>query len=129
MNNKGVSLVEIILVISIVGMLILVIANLPNTLTLIGKSNHLSLAKEIASKQIEDKRALQYINLSSGTTNLTSAVDSRMGLLPSSSGSVVVGDPEDNVRAVSVAISWQENDKTQTYKIDTLIGEGGLSKQ
>lgn len=132
MSTKGTSLVELLLVITAIGFLILIIANLPNSLNLISKSRHLSLAKEMASKEIEDRRALQYINLADGETNIT---DSRKNLLPEFTGTTsvnncpaVVCTQSEDAKMVTVTITWQEAGKTQTVKMDTLISQGGLSQ-
>ena len=64
-------------------MIVFLLANLPNAMMLINKSNHLSLAREIATKQIEDKRAISYANLTlDNPSNPPAIVDSRLNLLP-----------------------------------------------
>ncbi len=115
-----------------VGVIVALMANLPNAINLLSKSNHLSLAREIASKQIEDKRAISYSNLTNGSVAIS---DSRMSLLIGSSGTIVVEDcgaslcPNgEHVKQVTVTISWKENNKTQTVNLKTLIGEGGLNQ-
>jgi len=84
-KEQGVSLIESLLVIAMVGIIVVLLANLPNAFSLINKSKHTSLAREIATKQIEDKRAINFANLANDNSQIT---DSRMTLLPSSSGTV-----------------------------------------
>lgn len=131
-SQKGVSLIESLLVVVIVGMIVVLLANLPNAMGLINKSNHLSLAKEIASKQIEDKRAINYANL---TQDNSSIVDSRISLLPSGTGSVVVEDCSlqictqgEHIKQITVTVSWKEGSKPQTITMQTFIGEGGINQ-
>lgn len=134
--NKGFSLIELLLVIIIVGTSIFLLANLPNALNLVTKSNHVSLAREIAAKQIEDKRSLSYANLVPDTSSIS---DSRLFLLPSSSGTVKVEDCDpmvhpqfcpnsEHIKIVTVTINWQDNNKSQTISLNTLIGEGGINQ-
>ena len=135
-NEKGVSLVETLLIIFAIGFIVLLLANLPNSMTLITKSRHLSLAREIAIKQIEDKRNISYDNLVDGDPNNPTAIDdSRLGLLPNGSGTVLV-EPCDQticanneqIKAVSVKVIWTEINKQQSINLKTFIGKGGLNQ-
>lgn len=140
-NNfqSGFSLVETILVIAIAGILVLLLANLPNALGLITKSKNLSLAREIAAKQVEDKRNINYSNLVPDTTTLSPSTESRLSLLPSSSAVVKVEDcdPEQNplfcpnnehIKIVSIDIKWKESGKEKSLSLKTFVGEGGLNQ-
>lgn len=131
-SQRGVSLIETLLVVVVVGGIVLLMANLPNAIGLIARSRHLSLAREIAAKQIEDKKDTSYINL----VNDTSAIsDPRMSLLPTGSGQVVVEDCDplictnsENIKQITVTINWMENSKLQSVSLKTLIGEGGVNQ-
>lgn len=124
-NNKGVSLIELLLVIAMVGFLVLLIGNLPNSINLIGKANHQSIALKIASKALEDKRGLQYANLANGEAALS---DPRLLKLPSSGGLVLVEDYDSTIKQVLIKVTWIENGKNQEVSLKTLVSEGGLSK-
>lgn len=131
-NQRGVSLIESLMIIVAVASIVFLIANLPNAISLMTKSNHLSLAREIALKALEDKRSTSYINLVNGTTAVS---DSRLGLLPQGAATVSVGDCDplicqssEHVKKITVAVSWKDNNKQQDFKIDTFIGEGGLNQ-
>lgn len=134
-GEKGVSLIESLLVVVVVGFIVALMANLPNAMNLITKSKELSLAREIAAKQLEDKRATSYINLADGSEDLKT-LDSRLFLLPSGEGTVIVEDCDlekictngENVKKVTVNIKWKNNNKEQTVRVNTLIGEGGLNQ-
>lgn len=130
--KKGFSLVETILVIAIGGILIILLANLPNALTLITKSKNTSIAKEIAARQIEDKRNISYSNLVNDTVNIT---DPRLNLLPQGEGTITVEDCDvsvctnnESIKQVSVTVTWIDNQKPQEVRIKTLVGEGGLNQ-
>ena len=132
MNQKGNTLIESLLVIAMVGIIVVLMGNLPNALNLMNKSKHLSLAREIATKQIEDKRAISYTNLVNDNSAIT---DPRISLLPSGSGVVVVQDcssqictNSEQIKQVSVTVNWQDNNKQQTITVNTFIGQGGLNQ-
>lgn len=131
-NNKGFSLIELLLVVVTISTIVFLLANLPNAFLLINKSKHLSLAKEIASKQIEDKRTINFANLINDTTDIN---DNRINQLPSGAGTTIVADcsPDictngENMKQVTVTISWKDNQKIQTVTLNTFIGEGGINQ-
>lgn len=131
-NENGVSLIESLLVVVILGSIVFLISSLPNSLMLIGKSRHISLAREIAIKQIEDKRTINYSNLVNDNSGIT---DSRLSLLPGGSGTVIVEDcdpavctNEEHIKQVLVTVNWKDNNKTQEVTLKTMIGEGGINQ-
>lgn len=135
MKEQGLALVESLLVIVVSAAIVFLLANLPNAMNLINKSKHLSLAREIVAKQIEDKRVTNYLNLVNDTTIITSSVDSRISALPNGSGTVLVEEcPSsictngEHVKQVTVTINWKDNNKLQEVTLKTLIGEGGINQ-
>lgn len=135
-DELGVSLIESILIIAFAGIIVILLTNLPNAVGLINKSNHISLAREIASKQIEDKRSLSYANL---TTDNSAIEDSRISLLPQGAGTVVIElcDSQtypqfcpngEHIKIVTVTINWRDNNKPQSVSLNTFIGEGGINQ-
>lgn len=130
--ESGVSLLESLLVVVVVGMTVVLMANIPNALGLITKSRNLSLAREIVAKQLEDKRAISFANLVTDTTPIS---DTRISLLPEGAGTVTVADCDplictngEHLKKISIILSWKDNNKTQTINLDTFIGEGGLNQ-
>lgn len=131
-KEAGVSLVESLLVIVIVGSLVFLLANLPSAMGLISKSRHLSLVREIAVAQIEAKRTINYSNLVNDNSPIS---DSRLSLLPDGAGMVKVEDCDvqictngEHIKQVTVDISWKEGGKTQNVSLKTMIGEGGINQ-
>lgn len=130
-KESGFSLVESLLVVVIVGSIVFLLANIPNALMLISKSRHLSLAREIAAKQLEDKRTIKYDNLVNDSSPIA---DSRLGLLPQGSGTVIVEDcgtictNDEHVKQVTATVLWIDNNKPQTVSLKTMIGEGGINQ-
>lgn len=131
LDQKGFSLIDSILAVVIVSSIVFLLANIPNAILLISKSKHLSIAKEIATKAIEDKRSMDYSNIIN--SNNTPVSDERVGLLPSGSAFITITDcgitlcpNSEVVKTLSVVINWNEAGKQNKYKIDTLISEEGF---
>ena len=134
--SKGFSLPELLLVISAVGFLVLLLGSIPNSINLIGRSRHQSIAREIIAKAIEDKRASAYINLSLGETSIN---DQRINLLPDGTGKILVEDcnpvnnpaicpNSENVKLITVTVNWKAAGKNQEAKVKTIFAEGGLNQ-
>lgn len=131
-NEHGFSLIESLLVVVIIGSIVFLIANIPNALMLNSKSNHLSLAREIAAKQIEEKRAISFANLANDSSPI---FDNRISLLPQGSGTTVVEDcssvictNNESMKQITVTVFWKDNNKAQVITLKTLIGEGGINQ-
>lgn len=129
-GKKGMSLIELLLVVLIVGFLVLLIGNLPSSLGLIGISKHKAIALEIISRQIESSRSSGYEILTIGTTNI---IDSRLSNLPSGSGQKIVEgclppicQNSEPIKKVTVRVTWVDSSKNQSVEAVTFIGEGGL---
>ncbi len=130
--ERGFSLVEVMLFLMIVGFIILLIVNIPNSIELIGKTRRLNLAKEVVSQRIESLRLSGYENLpSNGTLSFT---DVRLSTLSSGAGEVIVEDcpssacflGETNIKQVKVSVKWKEEGKDKSLDVTTLITEGGI---
>lgn len=135
MIKNGFSLVEILLVIGIVAFILLIIGSLPSTFGLIGNSNHQSLAKQIATKKIEDLRSLGYDNICDPTGGPCTdpITDSRLISLPKSSGNAIISvcpinvcTSSEKVKQIEVTINWSDSGKDQSIKLSTFISKGGL---
>lgn len=131
-DERGIYLIEFLLVVVVLGSIVFLIASIPNSLMLVGQAKHISLVREIAVKQIEDKRTIDYSNLVNGNGNIT---DSRISSLPAGSGTIDVSDCDpavctngENIKQVKVTINWKDNNKMQAVKLQTMIGEGGINQ-
>ncbi len=125
-------MIESLLVVVILGSIVFLISSLPNSFMLVGKSKNVSLAREIAIKQIEDKRTINYSNLVNDSSGIS---DSRLGLLPNGSGTVTVEDCNpvvctngEHIKQVTVIVNWKDNNKPQNVTLKTMIGEGGINQ-
>ena len=134
-NKKGFSLIEILLIVAAAGIIIILMDSLPNSINLISKSRQQSVAREIMTKIIEDKRSIAYINLSNTLPEGENITDPRLSLLPAASGKIKIIDCQpsictnaENAKQVTVTINWTTQGKPQMAKIDTIISEGGLNQ-
>lgn len=128
--KKGFTLIEVVLVTGIVGLMALLITNLPSSINLNSNSNYQSLAKQIASKQLEDLRLQTYENLANSTQPIQ---DPRLSSLPKGNGTIVVDDCSvqictqgEQLKTVTVTINWFEKTSTTSAVFTTMIGLGGL---
>lgn len=131
-NKNGFSLVEVLLVVVGIGFLVILMATLPNSVNLITYSRYQSLAREIATKQMETVREQSYANLALGTQELT---DQRINLLPSGSGVKIVEDCDpaictqsELVKKVTVTINWTQEGSNKQARLVTFISDGGLNQ-
>lgn len=127
---KGFSLVEILVVIASIGFLVILISSLPNSINLVTKANNVSVAREIIQKEMEGQRSDTYINLSSNSIN-----DSRLKLLPQGAGEVLVEDCNptictegEDIKEVTISVSWKDGGKDQSVKVKTFISKEGLNE-
>lgn len=132
---KGFSLVEILLVIAGIGFLVILMAALPNSVNLITHSRYQSLAREIATKQIETVREQSYANLALGTQNITNLTDPRIKLLPGGNGVKEVEDCDPGickqaelVKKVTVSVNWTQEGSSKQVKLVTFVSDGGLNQ-
>lgn len=129
-GSAGFSLVEIIVGIFLVGLIVLVIGNLPNAIKLVSSSQSELILREVAAKKMEDIRLAGYDSLANGTTTI---VDSRMNKLDGVSGHTVISDCPQNIctggqqiKQVKITITWNEEGEPKTYQLVTLVGKDGL---
>ncbi len=132
-HQAGFSIIELVVVLMIVGFIVLTISNIPTSLKLIGNSNYESLAKEIASKKVEDIRSLPFENLAEGTTAIS---DTRLNKIPNGLGEVIVSScpdaicntqaEKDTIKQVVIKVLWVEAGSIREVKLTTLIAKGGL---
>lgn len=129
-NEQGLSLVELILGIMIIGFMVMLVMNLPSSLSLIGKSRFTSIAKDIASQKVEDTRAVGFDNLADGSTSF---YDPRLSSLPSPSANLTVSDCPvsvckngEEVKQITVTVNWIDKGSPGNVILTTLVAKGGL---
>lgn len=131
-NEKGLSMIELVLVLLVVSFLVLLISNLPSSVNSINKSRHASLAKDIANKELDYLRRQTYTNLANGTDTFT---DTSLNGLPGHDATYTIEDcpatvctSSEAVKKVNVSISWDESGQTKKVELTTLVAEGGVGQ-
>ncbi len=121
---------ELIIVTALLGAIIIIIANVPQAINLIGASSNESIAKQIIAEKVESLRSETYDNLANGTTQIS---DRRLSSLPSSTSSVLIEDCPQSiclngelVKQVTINVAWKDGDKIKNVLVSTLIAKGGL---
>lgn len=130
LKDKGFSLIEVLVALFITGAIVLVIANIPNVLSLVKGSQSESKVREVAAKKIEDIRLSGYDNLANGSTALT---DSKLNSLTSVTGVVLTEDcpvelctSGELAKKITITITWTENTEPKRFSVTTLVAKGGL---
>ena len=129
-NSAGFSLAEVIIAITLLGIMVFVIANIPQAIRIISSSQVESKVREVVAKKMEDIRLTGYDNLPIGTTNFS---DPRLSSLTAVSAVTTVvdcpaavcagGEP---IKQVTIEIAWNENNNDKNFQVVTLVGKGGL---
>jgi len=124
--------VELVLVVAAVGFLALLVNNLPSSISSINKSRHISLARDVAGKQMEFLRRQSFENLSNGTETFSAP---ELNTLNGANALYEINDcpPEictegEEAREVKVRITWNESGDNKSVELMTIIGKGGLGQ-
>lgn len=135
-KQKGFTLLEAVIVIVVIGFVLLLIANIPFSFSLNNKSRHKDIAREIASKRMEELRKTSYANIALGQTQVA---DSRINNLPQGSATLNVEqcptsdclDPKvrEKTKKVTVTITWRELEIDEKIEVFTLMSESGLNSE
>jgi Tfp pilus assembly protein PilV len=131
-SQMGISLIEIVIVIFIIGVAGLLLGNLPSSISSTQRSQHESLAKDIANKQIETLRRSGYSNLANGTNTF---VDADLSKLPAYTANTVIttcGAPictnSEDAKIITVTITWNEIGDTKQVQLSTIVSNGGIGQ-
>lgn len=127
-------MIELVLVVAAIGFLALLIGNLPSSISSINHSRHLSLARDIASKEVDFLRKETYSGLTA-TTDPVPFTDPALGELSQPTAVYEVTDcssevctNDEKIKNIKVKISWNEQGDKKTVELATLIAEGGLDQ-
>lgn len=130
--ERGISLIELILVIVAVIVLAFIVSSLPSSIQSIRNSGNTSLAREIASKQLDFFRKQPYSNLSNGTNSFT---DASLSKLPFPAAEYEIDDcpttictAGEEAKQIKIKITWKESGITKNIELETLIADGGLGQ-
>jgi type IV pilus assembly protein PilV len=117
--NAGFTLVESMLTLAIMSMTLLALAGLQIT-ALRGNalSRRITTATSIAEQRIEQLKNISYANIQAEDATQVTASN-----LHFTRQVTVTNGPLPNTKSVSVLVSWQDQSKTHTLPIATIIGQ------
>ena len=117
--NAGFTLVESMLTLALVSMSLLALAGLQIT-ALRGNAlaRRITTAVSIAEQRIEQLKNASYANIQAEAATQVTASN-----LHFTRQVTVTNGPLPNTKSVSVLVSWQEQSKTHTLPIATIIGQ------
>jgi len=117
--NAGFTLVESMLTLAIMSMSLLALAGLQIT-ALRGNalSRRITTAASIAEQRIEQLKNTSYANIQAEAATQVTASN-----LHFTRQVIVTNGPLPNTKSVSVLVSWQDQSKTHTLPIATIIGQ------
>lgn len=131
-NQRGVSLIELVLTLATTIGLVTALAILPSLISSINTSRHNSIAKDAATMEIDSLRKSGYTNLALGSGSFS---DPSLSVLTSSSASYeVLSCPpevctqEEEVKEIKVAVTWLEGKSNQKVELTTLVSQGGVGQ-
>ncbi|GAC1413685.1 MAG: hypothetical protein NVSMB66_6090 [Candidatus Doudnabacteria bacterium] len=125
-QQKGFTLIEVVVSLFILGTVVIVYAAANNTLILNRIAKHQQLAYRIAANELESIRAQPYANIPpSGSFN-----DPLLSNLPAGSGNITVSVYDSKTKQIKATVNWAEYNTavTKTVSVTTLITQGGLGQ-
>lgn len=131
-KQSGASLIELILAVVVIALLSLLISRLQPTLSSINKSRNQSLARDIATKEIDYLRKQPYNSLLPGESSFS---DAKLSSLPTAAASYIIEDcpeqfctPPEAIKKIKVKVSYSEAGTLENVELTTLITSGGLGQ-
>lgn len=127
-QQAGFTIVELIVAVTMTGLMILGIANLYIMIeTTQHKTYNLELATRAGERQIESLRNSQYNTLDPGV-DIDFTSDLPADLPSPKSGIVSVTEPAQGLRRVDLTITYKDGSSTRTVKQSSLIGIIGIAQ-
>ncbi|OGE82787.1 MAG: hypothetical protein A3B10_03900 [Candidatus Doudnabacteria bacterium RIFCSPLOWO2_01_FULL_44_21] len=124
-EQKGLSLVEVVVSMGVLVALFALYAVALNTTTLTKKLRYQNVAYHVANKKIEELRGVAFVSLPpSGTIS-----DSLLSQIPAGSGSFTVVDYSEfsGLKEITVTVTWNEGAIAKQVLVKTLAGSGGIN--
>lgn len=127
-NEKGYTLVELVITILVFGVITASVTNLFLTINQSQvRSNYLETASRAAQREVESLRNSNYGSLTPGE-DIDFTDELPTILPPDKTGTVEVSEPTSGLRRVDVTVSYTYQNKTQQVKLSSLIGEIGITQ-
>ncbi|MFH1416334.1 MAG: prepilin-type N-terminal cleavage/methylation domain-containing protein [Elusimicrobiota bacterium] len=120
-KNSGVTLLEIMIAIAILGYILLAFTQvfMKNNMALT-QSKMYTLASNWAADGMEDVKTYYYDDISTGTWTTETEV---LGETKEFSRVIIVSELEDSLKEIAVTISWTELGKNKNVRIVSLVAD------
>lgn len=124
-NQKGFTIAELLIAIVAGSVLVggIQVAT-TNYVHLSQKGRNLALTNSYVEGKVESLRNAGYLNLTNGTTDLSSELPA--GLASPKSGSMTVTDQGSGLKKIVLSVTYNDKGTNRTYNYTTLIGELGV---
>ena len=122
--QSGMSLIEVVISMFMIGVLLVFYAAALNTVALSRKTRNEDLVYHVANKQMEDLRNTPFSSLAASG----SISDSQLSQIPSGSGNYTVSDYPGftGMKEMVVTVNWNDGIARQVV-LKSLAGNGGLN--
>lgn len=123
--HPGFSLIEIMLSLFMILAIVSVVLVIASTYMHSRRTSLQSIATGIVTKYIESQRQTAFASIPINTAPFT---DPELSLLPSGAGqrTVAIFNGNNNIKQMTVWVSWTENNAPRQIKVDTLISANGI---
>jgi hypothetical protein len=130
MKNKGLSLIEALVAISLLMVMIFIYSTFINLIKLNSANEDTSSAIFLASQEVEIIKQLSFSELTN-RENAAFIGDVDLNVLTNGQGKLTIQDflGDSNIKKVDVVIEWQRMDATNNINVSTLISLYGLSQE
>jgi prepilin-type N-terminal cleavage/methylation domain-containing protein len=126
-NNQGFTVVELLVSIIVAAILITSVSTILTTHTYISQQGRdLALANAFAEAKVETLRSIGYLGLSDGTTDITSELPSELS--SPRTASQQISSYTNDIKAVTLSITYNEQGKSKTHTYKTFVGELGVGQ-
>lgn len=126
-EEKGFTVLEVIVATAISGVLLLSLVTLVNSLNVVNdRARDLTIVNALAENKIESLRSVSYVGLADGVTDFTDELPDF--ITGAKSATYTLSSPTAGIRQMDMTISFQDRGATRTLTYRTLIGELGVGQ-
>lgn len=129
-EESGFTLIELVITAVLMSITFLSIYSLFDTLRVVNaRANNLTLATQVAQKQLELRRNIPYNALDTGTTDISSALTPYPSLGPGRTGSIEVTETDTRgLKRVNVNIDYTDRGLTKRIRLSTYVARNGMNR-
>lgn len=129
-NEKGFTLLEVLITIAVMAIVFIALAGAFNTIHQINaRANTLTVATQLAQQQHEKVRNTAYNSIAIGTSDFSSVLTPYKNLGSPKSATMVVTQVNANgLKKIDITILYTDQKNPKTVKVTTLVALNGINK-